>query len=272
LKLAISNIAWRPAEDAAVAALLNELGVAAIEVAPTVVWPRPLEVSVTEATAYRSWWEHRGIQIVALQSLLFGRPDLTVFGAAPLRAATLDYLRGISRLANWLGAVPLVFGSPGNRKAGELPLPERERMALEFFRSAGGASLEAGTVLCLEPNPREYGCDFVNTVEEARALVDAVGSGGFQLHLDAGAMTLAGDSPATVASGRPPRHYHISEPYLRPIGSNGVDHASFGAALRRIDYRGWCSIEMRAPAEGPTLEELRRALRFAAESYGVGVQ
>ncbi|HEV8612107.1 MAG TPA: hypothetical protein VGQ73_01275, partial [Gemmatimonadales bacterium] len=95
---------------------------------------------------------------------------------------------------------------------------------------------------------------------------------GFQLHLDSGAMTLAGDSSAAIASGHPPRHFHISEPYLRPIGSHGVDHASFGAALRRIDYEGWCSIEMRAPTEGTTLEELRRALGFAAEHYGGGVQ
>lgn len=267
MQLTISNIAWRREDDAAVAELLKELGVAAIEVAPTMIWPRPLEVTEAEASAYRQWWERRGIRIVAMQALLFGQPDLQLFGSDEDRAALLQYLRGIFRLASWLGAGPLVFGSPRNRIAGKLIEQDRLQIAAAFFRRAGDAAKDAGVVLCIEPNPREYDCDFVTTVAEARTLVDAVASPGFALHLDTAAMTLAGDSPAVIHDATAPRHFHISEPYLAPVGVQSVvDHSGFARALRGQAYDGYCSIEMRAPAEAGCAP-LRTALEFAASVY-----
>lgn len=269
MQIAISNIAWPPEDDAAVAGLLAELGVAGIEVAPTVIWPLPVEVTRAKADAFREAWEHRAIRIVALQSLLYGRPDLLIFGTAEKRAETLDYLRGVFRLAGWLGAPSLVFGSPRNRRVAGLSATVREKIATDFFRAAGDAAMEQGVVLCLEPNPREYDCDFVRTADEARALVDAVGSPGFGLHLDSGTMTLAGDTPDTLMDGVPPRHFHISEPHLAPVGRESVvDHAAFSAELQRAGYEGWCSIEMKAPSERDSLQILRRALEFARIVYG----
>lgn len=267
MQLTISNIAWRRADDAAIAELLRELGVDAIEVAPTTIWPRPLEVTEAEAAGYRSWWERRGIRIVALQALLFGRPDLQLFGTREDRAILLQYLVGIFRLAAWLGAGPLVFGSPRNRTAGDLPEDERSRIATHFFRQAGEAASHAGVVLCIEPNPREYDCDFVTSVADARTLVDDVNSAGFALHLDTGALTLAGDPPDAICRGTAPRHFHISEPYLAPVGGkSSVDHAACAAALRHAGYTGYCSIEMRAPSEDP-LPLARTALEFASGIY-----
>src|SRR6185312_8026859 len=45
VKLAVSNIAWPQEEDAAVAELLNTLGIAGIEIAPTKIWADPLTAS-----------------------------------------------------------------------------------------------------------------------------------------------------------------------------------------------------------------------------------
>ena len=85
MRLAVSNIAWPADQDAAVAGVLRDLGVTGIEVAPTKVWPRPLEASPTEIEDYRAFWEARGFEIVAAQALLFGRPDLTLFESEAAR-------------------------------------------------------------------------------------------------------------------------------------------------------------------------------------------
>ena len=268
MRIAISNIAWHPDDDAAVAALLAELGVEAIEVAPTVVWSRPSEVTRTTAEAYRQTWASRGIRIVALQSLLYGRPDLLVFGAAEKREETLAFLRKMFRLASWLGARPLVFGSPRNRSAAGRSAAERERIATEFFRTAGDAAEQEGVVLCLEPNPREYDCDFVRTVDDARVLVAVVESPGFGLNLDSAAMTLAGDPPSAIMTRIPPDHFHVSAPYLAPVGPhNKVDHAAFAAELRRGGFGGWCSIEMKTSGRD-SVAAVRRAIEFAGAVYG----
>jgi len=129
VKLAVSNIAWAPEEDELAAAVLSEHGVRGIELAPTLIWPAPVEASERRARDYADGWRARGFEIVALQSLLYGRRDLQVFGAPEVREATLAFLGAICRLAGWLGAGTLVFGSPTNRHAAHLPAPARGAQA-----------------------------------------------------------------------------------------------------------------------------------------------
>src|SRR5262245_32244396 len=77
MRLAISNLAWPGEADESAAAVLVDCGAQGVEIAPTKVWTRPLEATASERRAYRAAWERRGIQVVALQALLFGRPELT---------------------------------------------------------------------------------------------------------------------------------------------------------------------------------------------------
>lgn len=275
MKLAVSNIAWTPDEDATAAAVLQEFGVTRIEVAPTVRWPAPLEVSEAEALAYRARWQVRGIEIVALQSLLFGRPDLTVFGPDETRAAMVDYLTGICRLAGWLGATRLVFGSPANRRPGPLTDAARDRIATAFFRAVGTAAAAHGTVVCIEPNPAEYGCEWIRSVREAAALVEAVDHPGFGLHLDAGGMLLHGDSVDDIeaALAHPGvGHVHASDPMLAPLGSGHEGsaqwHQAVAGVLATAGYDGCVSLEMRRQPEGDRAEWLRASVRRLAAWYG----
>jgi sugar phosphate isomerase/epimerase len=265
MRLAVSNIAWPAGSDAAAADLLRRHGVPAVEVAPTKVWPQPADVTEAEAMAYRSWWERRGMAIVALQALLFGQPGLTLFDRAATTERTLDYLGRIIRLAGWLGAGALVFGSPKNRLAAGKPAAEVWSTALGLFRRLGAVAERHRTVFCIEPNPPEYGCDWVTRVAEGAALVAEVGHPGFGLHLDAGGMMLAGDNLAGLGPVRP-GHFHISEPHLGPTGTCGAPHTAFAEELRRIHYDRWHSIEMRMP-EGDWLATLDRSIGNAVRLY-----
>lgn len=268
--LAVSNIAWSPEEDSVVAAVMSELGIDGLEVAPTMIWERPLEVSESQATEYRSTWERRGIRIVSMQALLFGRPDLELFADEATRCATLEYLRAIIRLAGWLGCNALVFGSPKNRLRRETSIEAANSTAVEFFRRLGDAALRCSVGLCIEPNPEEYGADYVTTAGEGLSLVREVDSAGFRLHLDSGAMTLVGEDPGAVLDEAAEfvGHYHVSEPFLAPVGEGGVDHEQFAGALQDVGYDGWCSIEMRRVANRDAGVEMRRALEFAKRVYG----
>lgn len=270
MKLAISNIAWPLEDTPAVADVMAEFGITGVEIAPTIRWPHPLEAGDEEIKAYRRTWNDRGIEIVAMQALLYGRPDLTLFESREQRRETLAYLRRIMRLGSLLGAGPLVFGSPKNRRVGQQPPAEIEAMAVSFFRAAGEAALEEGVVLCIEPNPVDYGCDFITTAEQGRALVETVGSAGFGLHLDAAGMTLSRDALIPTLERCADRlcHFHISEPFLGPIGEGAVDHDTLAATLRRLGYSHWTSVEMRHNPNRDTVAELRRVLAFQRRVYG----
>lgn len=249
MNLAFSNIAWPPEQDDVVAATLWAEGVTGLEIAPTTLRPDPTTLSSDECRTIRRRWEDRGLPIVAAQSLLFGRADLTLFDGAATRAATLDYLKRIVAVCAQLGAESLVFGSPKNRRRGSLSLVEAQPIAVEFFRALADAASDAGTCVVLEANPPEYGADYVTHAAEALELVRTVDRPGLRLHLDAACMMLAGDDPATLGDCGPwLRHFHVSEPNLAAVGPAGVvDLGPFVAALARWNYNRWVSVEMRRP-------------------------
>jgi sugar phosphate isomerase/epimerase len=269
MRLAVSNIAWPAGADLAALEALREHGATGVELALTKIWPEPLEASAREVAGYRFWWESQGIRIVALQALLFGKPGLTIFDSLAARQCTLDYLNGVISQAARLGAGALVFGSPANRLRGLLTHEDVLEIAIPFCRELGKVAEDNGVTFCIEPNPKEYGCDWLTNVAEAVSLVDAVGTEGVRLHLDTAAMTLAGDSgEAIAAAGERCRHFHVSAPYLDEVPGSGVDDDTFAEALQRVGYDGWVSIEMSEARLQPSWQEsIRRALSFVHKTY-----
>lgn len=249
--------------------MLRARGCEGVEVAPTRWRGRPLEASAAEVASYREWWESRGLRIVALQSLLFGRPDLQLFGSAESRAALDEYLCGLISLGRSLGAHVLVFGSPKNRVRGELPLASAMSIACDFFQRAGDAAASHGVSLCIEANPAAYGCDFVTTTAEAVALCRRVNHPAIRVNGDLGGMTMAGEDPARALedAGQWIGHFHASEPQLAELGTAGADHASAARGLAAIGYDGWVSIEMGDTGE---LASVERAVARAKAAYGIG--
>lgn len=272
MKLAISNIGWTKEEDRAAAALLRELGVAYVEVAPTKQWPDPTAATDDEVTAYRQMWESHGFEIVAMQSMLFPRPDLKVFESDNNRTEAIAYLSDFIGLASKLGVQAMVYGSPKNRQRGDMPLAEAETVAAEFFGRLGDRAQQDGVYFCIEPNPTDYACDFVTNARQGIDFVNKVANPGFPLHLDIAGMTLAGDDVvASIREAAPIlKHFHISSPMLGLVEDRSdVKHREAAQALRDIGYDRFVSIEMRPGAEGEdNLERIRTAVTFAQSVYG----
>jgi D-psicose/D-tagatose/L-ribulose 3-epimerase len=233
-----------------------------VEIAPGKVWSDPSNVTTTDARAYRAEWEQAGVPIVAMQSLLFGHPELTLFQNAHSRADLLDYLTRIFDLAQTLGAQSLIFGSPKNRARGALPEEKANAIAVDFFKKAGAAAHDRGVVLCLEANARQYACDFINTTDQAAALVAAVDSPGFCLHMDWGCMDLEGEDVLQQVRlfGAQARHFHLSSAGLQPILDR--DRSTIEKIVHEFTQVGgnaWASVEMLNPKG--ELETIRAVLR-----------
>ena len=269
MKVSISNIAWDAAEDGHVAALLNEFRIKGLELAPTKIWDAPAEAEATAVNRYRDYWARRGVEIVAFQSLLFGRPELTIFDTAEARENTVAYLTSIIGLAGSLGAKVLVFGSPKNRIVGTLSPARAMEVAVNFFSRLGEVAADHGVRFCIEPNPATYGCDFVRTAAEGLELVRRVNHPGFGLHLDSGALTLNGEDyeRALETCFDWLTHFHISEPNLGLVGQSQTDHRRIARALSRLGYGNWVSIEMRNNLTNPNPGAVRSALDFVTSTY-----
>ena len=268
MRLAASNIAWEPAEDDAVATILRQRGFTGVEIAPGKRWESPIDASRKEIAAYRAEWEKRGLRIVAMQALLFGRADLQLFGSVTVRRALREYLTALIEMADGLGAGALVFGSPKNRKRGKMPLDEATDIAVEFFRELGAVAASRRCVICIEPNPPAYDCDFINTTAQAVELCKRIASRGVMVNGDAGALVMNAEDPqATVqASANLFGHFHASEPSLAEL-TDGLVHHRAAQSLRACGYDRWVSIEMRA-AEGNRIAALIRAGERVSGVYG----
>jgi len=265
MRISVSNIAWPQELDDAVFPWLAANEVQAIEVAPTRVWP---QWSGIQTQTFRRRVEAEGLSISSLQSILFQKPELHLFGSAEVRQQLRDHLKLCADIAAALGARYMVFGGPKNRLRGALAEDEAFAIATELFAQSAADCVERGVCLAFEPNPAFYQCDFATESTTAARLVKAVASPGFVLHLDSACMHLAGeDAAAAIQANRLVlQHFHASEQNLGDFATPAASHAESAAALRSIGYPGWVALEMRTG--NPPLPALQQAVKFVVETYG----
>lgn len=269
MKLSISNIAWPLEFDEEALRSLPDAGFTGIEIAPTKLWPAPTDVSSRTLRDYRKKVQDLGLSVVALQSLLFGRPDLQIFREEEARRSTADYMKRLIGVASDFGAETLVFGSPRNRLRGDLSKEAADEIASDFFRTVGDEAHASGVRIGIEANPAAYQADYLTNSDEAIDFVRRLDHPGVRLHLCAGCMSLAGDDPMkAVERGYDLLvHAHISEPMLAPVSDAVSLHSRFATALRNFGYSGWTSIEMKT-SEPFSLDFLVQNLNFARDLYG----
>ncbi|MBV4461739.1 sugar phosphate isomerase/epimerase [Pseudomonas sp. SWRI79] len=269
MRLAISNIAWDPVEDEAVARLLQRFSVDAIDIAPGKYFPEPAKATDEDISRVKGWWSERGIDITGMQALLFGTAGLNVFGAVETQTALLKHLGAVCRIGGGLGATRVVFGSPRNRDRSGLNDQEALDVAIPFFRQLGDIAQAWGVTICLEPNPVCYGANFMTASAETSEVVKQVAHPAIRMQLDTGAITINQEDPQAILCDCADLigHVHASEPDLLPLGDGGTAHGQMAAALLQYLPGHVVSIEMVATKNEPHLVSIERALQVATQHY-----
>lgn len=271
MELSVSNIAWNLEEEEDVAARLRALGVFRVDIAPGKYLPDPAAATAAQIDAVSALWQARGFTIEGMQALLFGADGLNLF--ADRDGAMLERLAAVCRIGGALGARKLTFGSPRMRDRTGLDDAATARIATDFFRRLGDVAAQHGVVVCLEPNPAAYGCNFLVTTHEAAAMVRQVAHPAIRLQLDVGAIAMNGEPVDETVRAVAPLigHIHASEPMLAPVGTGPSPHAAVGEALRALRPELVVTIEMARPAgrsPGDAVEHAVRTARRAYESQG----
>jgi len=273
MKLAMSNIAWSAEERLDAYAILAEAGITELEIAPGIFFHAAADPFVPEEAIARTALREAadaGLTLVSMQSLLFGVTGAALFEGTEARAA---FERGMIRaitLAGRFGIPNLVFGSPAQRSVpAGMAMDAALAEAAAVFRRLGDHAAAAGTRITIEANPAAYGTNFLNTLEEAEAFVQAVDHPGIALILDLGAMHINGsfDSVPTRLPGLMPRlhHVHVSEPDLVPAPAAAAPLVPVLRGLRAAGYAKAVSIEMKRSTKG--LADVRRAAARLAEAH-----
>jgi sugar phosphate isomerase/epimerase len=172
---------------------------------------------------------------------------LKAVGPAAKPAEIQAYAAIALRRAALAGIAAIVWGSGESRR---IPDGFGKAAAEEQFRvlakAVAAAAEKSGILLVLEPlNSGET--NFINSLKEGAAMVEAVGHPNFKLLADFYHVVRAGETPdAVVKAGGLIKHCHIAENEKRtPPGTAGDDFRPFLKALKKIGYRGRISMECR---------------------------
>ncbi|WP_298303727.1 sugar phosphate isomerase/epimerase [uncultured Erythrobacter sp.] len=279
MKLAMSNIAWAPEERLAAYQAMAEIGFTGLEIAPGLFFHQsdnplvPCDVRAGEALSEMAGY---GLELVSMQSLLFGVQGTGLFEGDDARAALVKGMHRAIDLAGRFGIPNLVFGSPAQRRIPDGMSMERALgKATEVFRALGDRAKSAGTRITIEANPAAYGTNFLNTLDEVEVFVAEVNHPAIAVILDLGAMHMNGEFDTVPERLRTIsqtlNHVHVSEPELAPAPADPTLLAPVLSALDKHSYDKAVSIEMRRPENGiQGIKSSIVALATAAKTAGIG--
>lgn len=238
MAFAISTLAFADSsEEAELLPQLHAMGIGAIEVAPTKRWPAWVGADQDGAVCYRQALDAININVCALQAIVFGRPELTLFGAD--FSPWLPHFERLSMLAATLGARSLILGAPGQRDPGSSSDPDT--IAADRLRQLAAVCAPKHITVAVEPVPSAR---FVRTLSDAQLLAERVAHPQFGWHLDASAWAASGEDLSQVLRRSLPQHVHLSQPALRGPGDGPIDFVGLVDALRSAGYIGDFSFEI----------------------------
>ncbi len=276
---AVSNIAWRFQDRHEAYALLADNQITGLEIAPPLLFADAEDPFCPDMASFkRAMGEIKaaGLNLVSMQSLLFGVEDAAVFGSAEQRLNTRRGLQRSIELAGRMGIRNLVFGSPRQRVVPEgMPIGQAHAIATEYFSDLGDSAAAEGTNLALEANPEVYGTNFLTTGHAALEFVRTLGHKAVLFNLDLGELQVNGtfDQIGNLVDQSGPwlSHVHISEPDLSPAPANAETVKALLPELEASSYEHAVSIEMKSH-EDKSLNVLQRSLQlFSSARNAVGV-
>ena len=270
MRISISNIAWETPHDEQVCDILQRHGVDAIDIAPGKYFPDFAAASAEHIARVRTWWSERGIEIIGMQSLLYGTQGLNLFSEPEVQQRMLDHLQEVCRIGDGLKARRVVFGSPRNRDRTGLSDEQALEVATGFFKRLADIAQQHGVTICLEPNPECYGSNFMTTSLETATVVKAVGHPALKMQFDTGALCINGESPTSVCAEFQHLigHVHASDPQLLPVGTGATNHYQAAAALREYLPDAPVSIEMLTTSVEDALAAVEKSVQYVTDCYG----
>jgi sugar phosphate isomerase/epimerase len=187
VKLSLCNEVIRELPFERQCTLAAALGYGGLEVAPFTLGDDAWRMPAGRRAEVRRACSDAGIEVSGLHWLLAAPAGLSI--ATDDRTVwrrSVDVLLSSIELCADLGGAYLVHGSPGQRRVAS---PDDAKRVEEAWVAASAAAENAGVVYCLEPLARPD-CNFVNTLAEAEAVVNRIGSPAFRLMVDTLASSL----------------------------------------------------------------------------------
>jgi D-psicose/D-tagatose/L-ribulose 3-epimerase len=226
-----------------------KLGYDGLEIAPYTLSEEPHRMGAAQIAAARAAAADAGIAVTGLHWLLLKPQGLSISTRDDaVRRRTVDVMLALVDQCAELGGRYLVHGSPQQRRVdtGDTRAAAMAR-AQECFAAVADRAEKAGVVYCIEALSADQ-TPLINTIEEAAALVQAVGSRAVRTMLDCSAASRMETAPLpALVDTWVPRgmiaHVQVNDRNRRGPGQGEQRFAPLLAALVRHGYAGDIAVE-----------------------------
>ena len=248
MKLALCSEVVRELDFAAQCAFAASVGYDGLELAPMQLSKDPHRLPDARRAELRGIAADHGVEITGLYCLMHAPAGLSITSSDPaVRALTLDVMERLCDLCASLGAKYLVHGSSQYRKLDPADAGGSRARGIEAFARAARFAAAAGVTYLIEPL-RPSRTAFINTVAEAAAIVDAIGSPALKTMLDCCSASEAETEPVVnlldrwLPTGKI-GHIHANDANQRGPGEGDLRFSEIVAALKRGGFTGVIGVE-----------------------------
>ena len=226
-----------------------KLGYDGLEIAPYTLSEEPHRMGAAQIAAARAAAEDAGIAVTGLHWLLIKPAGLSISTKdEAARRKTVEVMLALIDLCAELGGKYLVHGSPHQRRIepGETRAAALAR-AQDSFAAVAERAQKARVVYCIEPLSNEQ-TPLINTLEEAAAMVEAIGNPAVRSMLDCSSAGRMEKAPlgALVEQWLPKgviAHVQVNDRNRRGPGQGEQRFAPLFASLRKHSYAGDVAVE-----------------------------
>lgn len=244
---AICNEAFEKWNFAEACRTMKKLGYEGIEIAPFTLAEKPLDVSPAQRREFKDIMASEGLTFVGLHWIMVSPKGLHVTTPdVHLREQSWQHIRNLVDLCADLGPDGvMVFGSPKQRSTtGGLSVAEATKHYVDGLAGVAPLAEERDVKILIEALPIEQS-DVVTTLDEAVQHVQSIASPAIWTMFDSHNAVNEIEPHADLIEKHYQwiRHIHVNETDGRHPGTGDYDFVSIFQRLRKLDYRGWISME-----------------------------
>jgi sugar phosphate isomerase/epimerase len=245
--LVVSNICVKNTSQLQFACLLKLYGIRNVQIAPTTLINSWDNLSLMNLDVFKN----NDINVYSFQSITYGLNDLNIFdtnATTNTNEILLNHLKKIIDYGILNNISILVFGCPKNRRILNVDDDNNnnnDEIFCSFFQKLGDYIGNNKLKICIEPNSKQYGCNFINTIKEAGELIKKIDNKNIKMMVDIGNMMMDKDELTDIYNYKEYIYnIDVSNENMKPFLNIKQQHKDFISVLKNVNYKNKINLEM----------------------------
>lgn len=238
-KIVVSNICIKNVSQFQFSCILKLFDIENIQIAPTTLIDKWENLSNMSLDIF----SNNSISVYSFQSITYGLNELNIFEETTCDLL-FEHLKKVIDYGILHNIKVFVFGCPKNRKILKKNTDNDETFC-NFFKKIGNYIGDNELKICIEPNSKKYGCNYINTIKEAGELVKKIDNKNIKMMVDLGNIMMESDNINDIYAYKDIIHnIDISNENMLQFTKLEKQHKDFMKILKEINYKNKINLEM----------------------------